>query len=147
MLRNFIIFSALIILLSPTFDFQAMALTQNSQNILSNVHNFEQSKSVPATSQIYSPNDSPPEVNVVPTPKTNMISPTTQLPYSSTTQSPHSPISQSQTSSQGNEQTNQPWIVVLVVLLVFIAVAIGAVKKIRSTSYNRPDSPKYNNSD
>ena len=135
MLKNIIIFSVLVVLLSLTFDFQATALTQDSQKILGSYHNFEQSGFAPATSQIYSPNDSPPDVNVVPTPKTNVIPPTIS-------QSPHSPISQSstpqsQTSLQGNEPMNQPWIIVFVVLLVFTAVAIAAVKKGRSVSYNR----------
>ena len=120
----------MVALLSFIFNSQAIALTQDSQKILNNYHNYEQSGSPPATSQPYSPNDSPPEVNVVPTPKTNVISPTTTQPYYSPTSQP-----QSQNLSQNNGGAG--WIVGAIIVTIIIAAIVKSLSKPKYENYSQ----------
>jgi hypothetical protein len=101
------------------------ALTPESQKILNNYHNFEQSGSPPATSQPYSPNNSPPEINAVPAPKTNMMSPATTQPSNSP-----SPNVQSNSPSS-NSPPNSPyiWVGIIILIVVFVIVKGTAKRK------------------
>ncbi|SMH70349.1 exported protein of unknown function [Candidatus Nitrosotalea okcheonensis] len=121
MLRIFIILLIVFVLLPVTFDSEAWSLTQESQKILNNYHNFEQTGSPPATSQPYSPNNSPPEINAVPAPKTNVIPPATSQPSYSP-----SPNVQNNSPSSSNSPPNIPfiWVGIVLMFVVFVLVKI-----------------------
>jgi hypothetical protein len=107
---------------------QTFALTQESEKILNNYRNFEQSGSPPATSQPYSPNNSPPQINAVPAPKTNVIPPTT----SHSSSSPSSNVQNN--SSPSNSTPNSPYIWVGIVILIVVFVLVKVIPKGRTTS-------------
>lgn len=110
----------------------SFGLTQESQKILNNYHNFEQLGSPPATSQQYSPNNSPYEINAVPTPKTNVIPPASQPTYSSSSNI------QNNSPASGTHMTNQNGLWGFVILIVIIVILAGIVKSRGKSSVSSP---------
>lgn len=106
---------------------QSFALTEESQKILNNYRNFEKTGSPPATSQPYSPNNSPPQINAVPVPKTNVIPPTTSQPSNSFS---NPTMSQSQNNSGS-------WMIGGVIVIIIIAVIIKAISGSKQNTYSQ----------
>ena len=120
---------------------QTFALTQESEKILNNYHNFETTGSPPATSQPYSPNISPLETNAVPAPKTNVIPPTTSQPSSS----PYSNVQNNPPSN--NSPPNSPfiWVGIILMFVVFVLVKIFRRGSTKTTGeYARTPAPRRN---
>lgn len=137
-MRLIIFLSVGVILLSVIFGSETWALTQDSQKVLNNDHNFEQSGSTPTASQPYPTNNSTGEINAAQSPKTNVIPPTTSQPVYSA-----SNLSTQSTNNPGNLKIEtQPWVLALIILVIIAVAGVGVYKKRESSSNDRPPSMK-----